>query len=96
MPNNRFFHLLSLHPKYMFMKKNLLHFHQSANPKATGEGLVHRSHHRRSHHLMGSGGAYHDFIPIDKHPVPIRGSDPLAGMGMSHKFRRPAPLKFKL
>ena len=96
MPNNRFLHLLNIHPKYMHLKRHMHHFHQSANHKAHGEGLVPRVHHRKLHHLMGSGGAYHDFIPIDKHPVPIRGSDPLAGMGMSHKFRRPAPLKFKL
>lgn len=116
MPNNRFLHLLNIHPKYMHLKRHMHHFHQSANHKAHGEGLVPRIHHRKLHHLTGSGdthfkmgaplkpdqlgysggGAYRDFIPIDKHPVPIRGSDPLAGMGMSPKFRRPAPLKFKL
>ena len=76
----------------MFMKKNLRHFHQSANPKATGEGLVHRSHHRRSHHLMGRGDTHFKMgAPLEPNQLGYSG-----GGGMSHKFRRPAPLKFKL
>lgn len=93
MPNNRFFHLLSLHPKYTFMKKNLLHFHQSANPKATGEGLVHRSHHRRSHHSLAGRGWISD-------PGDTGGQESnhhrIGSGSMGHKHRRPAPLKFKL
>ena len=84
MPNS-FLHLLSLHPKYSFMKKNLIHFNQSANPKAHGEGLV-----RRVRHLMGHGGLINKHInPSDPHILTWKGD------GL-HKHRRPAPLRFKL
>ena len=97
MPNNRFLHLLNIHPKYMHLKRHMHHFHQSANHKAHGEGLVHRTHHRKLHHLMGSGrGPNSDYVPPRKDFVPPQIPRELLGDGMSHKFRRPAPLKFKL
>ena len=90
MPNS-FLHLLSLHPRYSFMKKNLSHFNQSTNPKVHGEGLVHRV--RKLHHLMGSGSSHH-YTPQDGiiHAEVFPGF----GKGMGHKHRRPAPLRFKL
>ena len=94
MPNNRFLHLLNIHPKYMHLKRHMHHFHQSANHKAHGEGLVPRIHHRKLHHLMGSGH-YGAYIPTNnRNPTEI--SSKLSGDGTLHKFRRPAPLKFKL
>ena len=91
MPNS-FLHLLSLHPRYSFMKKNLIHFNQSTNPKVHGEGLVHR---RKLHHLMGSGSSHH-YTPQDGiiHAEVFPGFG--KGKGMGHKHRRPAPLRFKL
>ena len=87
MPNNRFLHLLNIHPKYMHLKRHMSHFHQSANHKAHGEGFVPRIHHRKLHPLTGSG-------PQEKYtPIEVM---PGFGKGMTHKHRRPAPLTFKL
>ena len=76
----------------MHLKRHMHHFHQSANHKAHGEGLVPRIHHRKIQHLMGSGDTHFKMgAPLEPNQLGYSG-----GGGMSHKFRRPAPLKFKL
>jgi len=72
MPNS-FLHLLTLHPRYSFMKKNLKHFNQYVNPKIHGGLINHVYEHKHidpsdPHILTWKGDGLHKH----RRPAPLR------------------------